>query len=442
MSILFKSFWRFSARAGLLLLGLYTSPAFSTVYGWYSDKASAQSACYSQFGSNNCYINNSDHFGDNSSICAGSSGAYGKVWNFFQQDFFYCQSGYASCPVTGAVRGTDGNCSCTGGRTEINGACECPINTYWNSGLNQCSPIVICNPPETDDGYGHCVVSECTGGQVLNPFAGGCADEPSCSAYEHTDWTTDPPSCVLNPLWCPENSHANSLNDACLPDPPIACDEGMHDDGTYHCVADDAKGCHGNTKGGYVNGQLVCVQRVNHDDNIESGRTKASEAADAAADADVAIQTCDIARSAYNADPTPEKLAAMDSLCVEADRAVSRANQKQNESVARSAAETVEQLDDIRHSLSDDPLNDPDIASEGNVSMTPQAAPVPDYAEVAGFASNGMCPAPKQYTVKGHLGLFKMDTACEFILQLRPIILLVAWLGALFIAGSDVYGNR
>lgn len=197
---------------------------------------------------------------------------------------------------------------CPSGGTYISGTCydATPCTSpqvRQTSSPYACYTPVICDPPETANEFGICGLAECTSAQVLNPSSGVCQDAPFCGATERYDPVTN--TCYLKKLECPEHSHANTENDVCLADPPLACPSGQHDDGTWVCVADDAKGCKSNQTVGYINGQLQCINPP----NLDSAQQAAADAAKAAAataqsSSNTAASAAQAANDALAADPT------------------------------------------------------------------------------------------------------------------------------------------
>lgn len=189
-------------------------------------------------------------------------------------------SNQLACPGGGTVSGT--NCinatPCTTPqiRSDTTGMCGAPA----------------CAPPKFLNSFGVCGIPECPSYQVANETTGSCQTPPVCGSTETYQNSTN--SCVLSPLNCPGHAHANASNDGCIPDAPLACPSGQHDDGTYTCVANDPEKCGKNQASGYINGTKTCISTPPMD-------TLQQEAADRAA-AGTAIANS-------NANPTDAGLA-------------------------------------------------------------------------------------------------------------------------------------
>jgi hypothetical protein len=250
------------------------------------------------------------------------------------------------CPAGGSLQtGTPYICA---------GAPSCTSTQFRNATTQICQNMVVCTPPEHDNGFGICGVAECTSAQVLNPSSGVCQTPPTCGSTQAYDAPSN--TCFLKTLDCPNHSHASTANDKCLADAPMACPSGQHDDGTYICVADNAVGCSANQTRGYINGSLQCITKPN-------AAMFAKQAADAAANAAVK-SSAEIAANAANqtaqqnlaANPTdPATIAAataagnaqfqaaQDSLA--ASRAASAANNTSQSTDQLAAAQSLDSID-------------------------------------------------------------------------------------------------
>lgn len=136
----------------------------------------------------------------------------------------------------------------------------CDAGTQWyNAVTNKCDAQTNCTYPLKRD-----------------PVTNSCVTDPiSCGSTSHVDPVTG--QCELNPLVChAAHTHANATNDACVPDPPLNCPIGQHDDGTYQCVADAALACTNGQQRGFVDGILQCVP---HSTTPEPSATAAAETA-------------------------------------------------------------------------------------------------------------------------------------------------------------------
>lgn len=204
--------------------------------------------------------------------------------------FMNAPSGY-SCPAGGTISGT--NCI---------DAPACISPSTRNLVTRLCYVPLTCDYPETDDGSGICQNNTCPSGQSRNPTTNLCQVVPVCGSTETYDIYSN--TCKLYPLNCPGHSHANSLNDTCLPDAPNACPVGQHDDGTYTCVADDAKACKSNQQYGLINGIPQCVSKTNAEQAAKTAQD-AKEALEAKKVAEAtALAAKNAAQTDLNSDPT------------------------------------------------------------------------------------------------------------------------------------------
>lgn len=318
-------------------------------------------------------------------------------------------NGY-TCPSGGIVSGS----SC------INApVCIAPQQRQTTSPY-ACYTPQECSWPESDNGNGICQNNTCPVGQNRNPVTNVCQIPPTCGSTEKYDSLTN--QCYLKTLPCPGNTHANAANDLCLPDPPTTCPSGQHDDGTYTCVADDAKGCQGNTQSGYINGTLQCVPKP----NLDTAQQAAKDAIEAAQDA----------VEASISDPTNQPL--RDSANSAVDKAILASN-----------SDSLDQLDQIRRTLEQSKENDEKLAAEkkqadqidqtivdalieqnAGASLVHEEIPV-QTETINGFSGAGECPAPVNFSVFGRVYHFSWQPECDFATQLKPIILSIATLIAL-----------
>lgn len=198
-----------------------------------------------------------------------------------------------TCPDGGTLSGS----SCVN-------APPCALPSIRQSGSPYgCVNPVQCDYPETDNGSGVCSNNACPSGQTRNPTTKQCQVPPVCAATESYDIYGN--SCHLSKLACPGHAHANTANDACLPDAPLTCPIGQHDDGSYACIADDApRACNPDKEvKGYIDGFPNCIKKTNASQfsiDAAGAAAVAKTAADAAA---VAKTAADAAASASAADP-------------------------------------------------------------------------------------------------------------------------------------------
>ncbi len=208
--------------------------------------------------------------------------AYGSSYNPIETFTWNNANGCIRAATGGTYNFTSVSQSCPAGGTLSGSNCTnapaCSSSQRRDSITELCVNIAICTPPEHDNGFGICGVSECTVSQVLNPSTGVCQTPPSCGSTQAYDSPSN--TCFNKTLDCPGHSHASTANDKCLADAPLACPSGQHDDGTYLCVADNAVGCSANQTRGFINGSLQCITKPN-------AEMFAKQAADAAANAAV-----------------------------------------------------------------------------------------------------------------------------------------------------------
>lgn len=246
-------------------------------------------------------VNYATHFNLGTGSCIFLNASNGNVGT-------YSYGQQSSCPGGGSLSGS----SC------INApSCTAPETRSTITGLCGCQPPKFLNP------LGICGIPECLSYQVANTLTGACQIPPVCGSTEHYDNPSN--TCHLSQLNCPGHSHANTANDACVPDAPMACPQGQHDDGSYTCVADDGIHCKVNQQSGSINGVKQCITAAPLD-------TAQSEAAKKAA-AQSAID-------ASNADPTNTGLA-------------NQANNQSNSALVAGQYDANRQLESIANSAND-----------------------------------------------------------------------------------------
>jgi hypothetical protein len=153
------------------------------------------------------------------------------------------------------------------------GAYDCTAPDAHDLVTGMCGAFT-CKPPKFIQSSGMCDIPECVSYKVANTLTGVCQIPPVCGSTEYYVNVTN--TCALSALRCPGHSHASTTNDKCLPDAPLACTSGQHDDGTYTCVANDATHCGVNQQMGYINGVRQCISSPPLDTAQQEATDKAS----------------------------------------------------------------------------------------------------------------------------------------------------------------------
>jgi hypothetical protein len=340
----------------------------------------------------------------------------------------------------GKVLQPDGQtCACPSGEYQKFGApdpnaCDVPscdsglyVDTSVGNGYYACSETPPCKWPEVDNGFGGCEVKECDATEYRDVTTGNCEDTPQCAASE--TWSPSQSQCILDQLNCPGHSHANSTNDACLPDAPIACPEGQHDDGTYTCVADDAKGCAAGTQRGFIEGQLQCIPKHNIDLEQKESDDKQKAANDAAVAASAAAAAAKAAADAAAANPNDPALQQAAQAAAAAADAAAKAAQTAHDAAMRETSDaTAKTLDDINQKIEEftdpEPANDL-IKKEEGKKLPNTEVPVTN-TPIAGFSGGGSCLADRTLSVMGNSYTLSMAPVCDFASHIRPVILSIA----------------
>jgi hypothetical protein len=270
-----------------------TVPMWSKYSGTSYIYASAQSACDSYIssysGATSCYIDPTTYWGASGLDATGNVRNSSGSWlaNVVIKNQWTCPSG-------GTLSGS--NC--------INApACISP-QSRSSSAPYSCFTPVECKYPETDQGSGVCFNWACPTGQNRNPVSKACQTPVTCGSTQAYDIVLN--GCYNKKLNCPGHTHANTLNDQCLKDAPLACPAGQHDDGTWNCVADDSQAaCKTNQQSGYINGIPQCINKTNAEQfaadaaAVHASETAAQTAADAAASA-LALDPTNATKQANN----------------------------------------------------------------------------------------------------------------------------------------------
>lgn len=445
----------------IALLLLFFSVSVFAGDHWYQTDSAAYSACIA--GSKDCQM--SELKTDPSySFCYSNQARVYKQREFNQGSYQYTGENYLSCnrsqPCNSPkiIDESTGQCvdppppppQCDSSKNETYrsdlGACGCAVGELRNSGgvcmvpvcnepllVNESSDgesfscVADCQWPETDNGFGSCEVKECTSTQYRDVSTGNCEDTPQCAASE--TWSPSQSQCILNQLNCPGHSHANYANDACLPDAPIACPEGQHDDGTYTCVADDAKGCAAGTQRGFIEGQLQCIPKHNIDLEQKESDDKQKAANDAAAAAKAAADAAKAAADAAAANPNDPALQQAAQAAAAAADAAAKAAQTAHDAAMRETSDaTAKTLDDINQKVEEftdpEPVNDL-IKKEEGKKLPNTEVPVTNMP-IAGFSGGGSCLADRTLSVMGNSYTLSMAPVCDFASHIRPVILSIA----------------
>lgn len=227
-----------------------TYPVVTTSYYWtnsggYHTASSAIALC-NTLGDLSVY-----HFVASGSYCNGYRNSdNGSVGSFGQYNGPVATS---TCPGGGTVSGSN----CINAPVCITPQVRSTVGQY----IGMCVTLIECAYPETDQGNGICENITCSAGQNRNPVSKACQTPPTCGSTQAYDIITN--TCFLKPLNCPGHTHANTANDSCLSDAPLACPAGEHDDGTYNCVADTKAPCTSAQQSGYINGVHQCIKKTN-----------------------------------------------------------------------------------------------------------------------------------------------------------------------------------
>lgn len=324
---------------------------------------------------------------------------------------------------------------CPHGGVKVGTTCvdapACPEGQSRKS-TGECYVGPICTPPETDIGDGICGVDECTGGKVLNGSTGQCQTPPTCAAAETYMNATN--SCLLLPLRCPDHAHANFANDKCLPDAPLTCPAGQHDDGTYTCVANDAIACKSNQVKGYVFGIPQCIKKSNVNEAAKVSDDAFAAQTAAASIAAAAQSAADNAAAAAAADPSDTTLqaAAVDAaaaaaekqkLLSDATKNADEAHKAQDSEALKSISESTKELADSNRADHDAGFGD--VPSAEAINTTSFSA-----SGLPSGSSFGTCPAPYQIHTSHGTIMMSYAAQCDFAQKISPLILTFAYLSA------------
>jgi len=300
-----------------------------------------------------------------------------------------------------------------------------------------------CTPPETDNGYGICGVAECLTSEVLNPSTGVCQVPPNCASAERYDASSN--SCVLRPLECPGNSHPNTANDQCLPNAPLACPSGQHDDGTYNCIADDVSACNSNQQAGMINGTPQCITKPNLDTAQQAAEDAAQNFVQKSTDLKSAATANQSAQTALAANPSDSALqSAATGAAAELETARAEAEKASSEAMAAAQAVQSDYLNSIDQTLKGEKAKD-DADRKAGFGEVPDSDVLTEtpWEVSTGTISNtsGSCPAAETMNT-GSVGAITISyqPMCDFASMVRPLIIAFAWLSAALISYGAVKG--
>jgi hypothetical protein len=342
-------------------------------------------------------------------------------------------------------------------------ACISPNIRATGGSINgQCFIPNECAFPENDIGAG-CDYHPCATGQNRNPLTNICQSPPTCNSYQL--YLINSNTCVIN---CPIHSHASSNQTQCLPDVPLACSIGMHDDGTYNCVADDAVACTGNTQSGTINGIPQCIPRPNLDTAQQAAADAAVAAQTKANSVDSAAAAKQAADAALAADPTNTTKQASDLLAQNnLNKAISDLNTantvasnasniagngllnsiNQNGIAANGVLGTVSgYLKGLYDNMTGETVSVSNAAGQGvgmfgtagTADSTHNTIVDVSSVSISGDSGSGSCPSPETFTTS--LGSFNLSyqSLCDLAADIKPIFLGMAYIFAAFIAISGV----
>ena len=400
------------------------------------------------------YINHHDNFSSAtyatvSEACTATNGYPSAAATYVSGVDNYCDAFWNGSPWPNGGFPTYPSSSCPGGGTLNYPNCinapPCGTGQVRNSTTGICG--MNCTPPETDNGFGQCAVKECTGGQVLNACTGACQTPVTCSStFETYDSCTN--SCVLDKLNCPTHSHANSTNDACLPDPPLACLAGQHDDGSYNCVADDAEGCSANERRGYINGKLQCIPKTDAPKAAGEAADAKKAADDAAAAAKSAQDAADAAKAARDADPTNQaKIDAYNAAQAAANAAALAAIEAASKLADANAKNQTAQLTAIQENTEDSAGFLKTISDFFTDSYTPinepsqtVPAPVTIITTPVTVGGAGTCPADIAFSTSVGSYTLSIQPLCSLASSIAPLFIAICFLISGFIVFGAVKG--
>lgn len=336
-----------------------------------------------------------------------------------------------SCPNGGSISGSN----CINAPVCISPQVRKTVSPY------SCFTPVECVYPETDNGSGVCANNTCPAGQNRSVVTSVCQTPPVCGATETYENSSN--TCKLYPLKCPGHTHANTASDQCLADAPLVCSAGYHDDGTYSCVADNAKSCPTNTTAGTINGIPQCIPKPNLDTAQQAAAAAQQSAVTAAAAAKTAALASQNAQTALAADPTNTVKQAAATNAAAASMAANSTYQDSNATASKAsddaALKFLNSIDqDLKTAATDkvaqDDITKADIAAAGGTMPTPDITPVTTWGGSLTYTPvAGSCPAPKSLVLHGQTIEMSYQPYCDYAAGIKPVVLALAFLSAGFI---------
>ena len=327
-------------------------------------------------------------------------------------------------------------------------------NTCWqtcispsiNNSTGVCFKPIECKYPESDNGNGVCQNNACGTGQVRNPSTNLCQVKPTCGSTETYDAVSN--TCKLYPLACPGHTHASTANDACLPDAPLTCPTGQHDDGTYTCVANNATACSSGQQSGYIGGQQQCIPKPQLDTLQQAAANAAAGISSAQANFNSAQATAIQAADALAANSTSTSLQTAKSA---ADAALSTASSalasstNSGVSTQNTAVDTaLGQIATALQQQNDKKTAEDNAASAAAATGSGVNIPAPDSilsktfsVSMPTISSGGSCPGDVPV---GSLSgvVWHWSPICTFAGDIHPFILIMGWLSAAYIVFGAV----
>ncbi len=326
-------------------------------------------------------------------------------------------------------------------RNSTTGLCElvsCPAGQILNTITHTCEAEAVCVPPESDNGFGLCAVRECASYAVLNQSTGQCQIKPTCAATEKYVNATN--SCILADLACPGRTHANTANDQCLADAPLNCPIGMHDDGTYLCVANDAVRCSTDQTHGYIDGKPVCINKTQTADSNEEADRLDAEKKRLQAELEAAKARAAQTKAELDADPTNQTK-------IDANNAAQSDLATATNNVADAIAKLKNQYEEADHknikSIAEHikDINEREIQAEKDGFGTiPSSDVIPTQSfNMPTIPTTSISSCPASRVISLHATSFSMSYQpyCDFAESVRPLVISMAYFaGALYLLGA------
>lgn len=376
-------------------------------------------------------------------VCTAISTATGLTYTVAgTYPYQLCNHGSANPPVYTQVAskclsgGTRSGSSCINAPACITPTIRSSVTPY------ACITPKECKYPEVDNGAGICQNLTCPTGQNRNPVTSACQTLPTCATSEFYDISAN--TCTLYPLKCPVNKHASTTNDACLANAPLVCPALQHDDGTYHCIANDLSACSSNQYSGTINGIPQCITKPNLDTAQQAAADAAQLAVNKSALSSTAAAAEQTAQAALAANPTdPSAIAAATNAAANSDYADA---QLATANVAASRMQDIASnnyMQSIDQSLKDGQSKTDAFTSNNFAAVgSPDAINNSTWTGSVGYtAISGTCPAPQTYTIRGETHSMSFQPYCDFMSNVKPVVLSLAFLTAGFIVVTGAKGK-